>query len=685
MKTYSKARLWLLFLAIFLMNATRGWAQNKKPWKVKDSFRAKRISSLRMAPNGDQLLFVVSRTVLSENARFSSLWKWSKADGKAMRLTSENGSVSSPRWSPDGSRIAYFKADESGLGLWVMNRDGSDAHKLTNLEQSNADLYHSWSTNKLSWSPDGKRLAYTAAGKKHFKNDINPPFLPTGNDVMIIDRMLYKTFYFYSDQRRTHVFTISADGGQPKKISTGDFDYYSISWSPDGRYIACVSNQTGHDDRNANNDIMLLPADGGQKIQLTHSVGPESNVRWNSNGKELAYLARQRAGRSKETDAELVKLFTLPVSNDTLVHSNTKNNITGPLDRWANKYKWANDNLYFTIQDKGRVELYKSSDDGSNATSIIDDQGQVGDFAVAGDGTVYYVYGDFTHPDEIYRVNTDGSGKVKLTSFNQDFINQVSINDARHFRFKSFDGLPIDGWIMKPDNYQKGKKYPLILNIHGGPHGQYGYRLSGKFQEEAANGYVVLFLNPRGSSGRGQAFSDKVVADLGGDDYRDIMFGLDYAIGRFKYIDSDRMGVGGVSYGGYMTNWIITHTNRFKAAVSVSGISDLITQWSGGNLFLWYESDMGGIKPYENYELAWDRSPLKYVVGATTPTLFVHGRWDNDVPMKQAISMYMALKSMGVDTKVALYPHEGHGVRNQPKHTADYHRRALNWYDKYLK
>jgi len=685
MKKNSATRLWLLFIVFFLMNAVGGLAQNKRPWKVKDSFRAKSISSLRMAPDGAQLLFVVSRTVLDQNARYSSLWKWSKAYGKATRLTSENGSVSSPRWSPDGSQIAYFKADEGGLGLWIMNRDGSGAHKLTNMEQSNADLYHSWSTNKLSWSPDGKRLAYTAAGKKHFKNDINPPFLPTGNDVMIIDRMLYKTFYFYSDQRRTHVFTISVDGGQPKKISSGDFDYYSISWSPDGKYIACVSNQTGHDDRNANNDIMLLPAGGGQKTQLTHSVGSESNVKWGPDGKELAYLARQRAGRSKETDAELVKLFTLPVSNDTLVQENAKNNITGPLDRWANKYKWENDNLYFTIQDRGRVELYKSTDDGGNATPVVEDQGQVGDFAVANDGTIYYVYGDFTHPDEIYRVNTNGSGKEKLTTFNREFTSQVAINGATHFTFKSFDGLPIDGWIMKPNNYQKGKKYPLILNIHGGPHGQYGYRLSGKFQEEAARGYAVLFLNPRGSSGRGQAFSDKVVGDLGGDDYRDIMFGLDYALGRFKYIDTDRLGIGGVSYGGYMTNWIITHTNRFKAAVSVSGISDLITQWSGGNLFLWYESDMGGIKPYENYKLAWDRSPLKYVVGATTPTLFVHGRWDNDVPMKQAISMYMALKSMGVDTKVALYPHEGHGVRNQPKHTADYHQRALNWYDKYLK
>jgi dipeptidyl aminopeptidase/acylaminoacyl peptidase len=191
-------------------------------------------------------------------------------------------------------------------------------------------------------------------------------------------------------------------------------------------------------------------------------------------------------------------------------------------------------------------------------------------------------------------------------------------------------------------------------------------------------------MNPRGSTGRGQAFSDGVVGDIGGGDYQDIMTGLDYAIGRYKFIDAENMVVTGVSYGGYLTNWITTHTNRFKAAVPVSGISNLITQWTEGANALWYESDME-VMPFEDYERAWDVSPMKYIHGASTPTLFVNGRWDFITSLNQADSMFVALKKMGVDTQIALYPEDGHGVHNQPKHTADYYERAIAWFDKYLK
>lgn len=670
----------LFFTTIFALHSVIGLAQDKRAWQVEDSFKTKSIGELQVSPDNDELLFVVSRTNLEENKSYSSIWKWSEDQGEAIRLTSENGSVSSPRWSPDGDRIAYFASDDDGQGLWVMNVDGSGKEKLTNFEQSNAYTNYFGSGNKLTWSPDGDQLAYSAAGPKHFENDINPPFLPTGNDVMVIDRMLHKTYYYYSDLRRTHVWTISADGGNSRQLSDGDYDYYSLSWSPDGKYIACVSNQTGRDDYNANNDIMLLPTDGGEARQLTHTSGPESNARWAPDGSRLAYHARVRSNRSKESDAELHKIFTMePGSTDRV-------NLTGALDRWAEQFQWSadGDKIYFTAQNEGRQELYSVPSGGGSYTAIVDDNGEVGSFAVADDGTVYYVYEDLTSPQEIYQVDAEGGERRQLTSFNQDFVDEVAITDAEPFSFNSFDGLRIDGWIMKPANYEEGETYPLILNIHGGPHGQDGYELASTFQEQAARGYAVMFLNPRGSSGRGQEFSDKVVGDIAGGDYRDIMAAVEYVVGRYKFVDKERMGVTGGSYGGYMTNWVITQTDRFDAAVSVSGISNLITQWSGGNNYLWFESDME-MRPFENYDLAWARSPLKYVQGATTPTLFVNGRWDNGTTLTQATSMFMAMKSMGVDTKIALYPRDGHGVSKQPKHTADYHQRALEWFDTYVK
>jgi dipeptidyl aminopeptidase/acylaminoacyl peptidase len=676
----AKKSLCLLFILIFAITAIPGLAQDKRSWKVEDSFKTKNIGELQASPDGGALLFVLSRTNLPDNESYSSIWKRSADDGELTSLTADDGSVSSPRWSPDGSRIAYFNRDESGLGLWVMNADGSGKQKLTNLERSNAYINYFRSGSKLSWSPDGSMLAYTAAGPKYYENDINAPFLPTGNESLVIDRMLHKTYYYYSDLRRTHVWTIPAEGGSPRQVSSGDYDYNSISWSPDGQFIACVSNQTGRDDYNANNDIMLLSVEGDEAKQLTFTAGPESDVRWVSEGSILAYRGRIRSNRSKESDAELHKIFTINTDGKNTV------NLTGELDRWVGQYQWSadSDKIYFTAQNEGRVELYSVPSRGGDYTPLVDERGHVGSFSVASDGTVYYVYEDVTSPDEIYRVGSDGGSPEQLTSFNQEFVDEVTIVDAEHFLFNSFDGLPIDGWIMKPANYQQGESYPLILNIHGGPHGQDGYVLDGKFQEQAANGYAVMFMNPRGSSGRGQDFSDEVVGDIAGGDYKDIMDGLEYAIGRYDFIDSESMGVTGGSYGGYMTNWVITQTDMFDAAVPVSSISNLITQWAGGNNYLWYESDMES-KAFENYELAWARSPMKYVQGATTPTLFIHGRWDNGTTLTQATNMYMALKSMGVESQLVVYPREGHGVRNQPIHTADYHQRALDWFDEYLK
>lgn len=627
------------------------------------------------------MLFRVSERDLDKNATYSSIWIWSEDRSDAVPLTDVTGSASTPRWSPDSNKIAYFADDGDQLALWTMNPDGSRQKKLTNLEQSNAYLAWSGPGNTLSWSPDGRQLAFSAAGPRHYAEDINPPHLPTGNDVMVIDRLLHKSVYFYSDLRRTHIWTVSATGGDPVQITSGDTDYHSFSWSPDGSRIACVSNQTGRDDFNANNDIVFVSPDGNDMQQLTYTSGPEYQVYWSPDASKLAYQGRIRSNRSKESDAELKKIYVMDLETDEV------RNLTGLIDRWSNDFQWdpaGADTVYFTAQNEGRVELHAASSDDGSITPIITDRGQVGDFSVAGNGKVYFVFQDFTHPVEVYRSDLDGSDREKLTALNQRFTDEVAIVDAEHFSYNSFDGLRIDGWVMKPADYRDGNRYPLILNIHGGPHGQYGYRLSAVFQEQSASGYVVLFTNPRGSTGRGQAFSDEVVGDIAGGDYQDLMTGLDYAIGRYKFIDSTRMGVTGVSYGGYMTNWIITHTNRFDAAVAVSSISNLISAWSEGSNPLWFESDMEKM-PYEDYERAWDVSPLKYVHGATTPTLFINGRWDFITSLNQADAMFIALKKLGVDTRIALYPHEGHGVHRQPRHTADYHGRALAWFDRYLK
>jgi dipeptidyl aminopeptidase/acylaminoacyl peptidase len=678
--TVCRVSLRALVLMLSVALPATAQAQDKRPWTVQDSFRTKSIGDLRAAPDGDRVLFVVSGRNLEANASWSGIWIWSEDAPQPRALTATDGSAFSPRWSPDGETVAYFARVDGKLGLWTMRADGAGKRKLTELERSNAYLQWGGPGNSLSWSPDGRQLAFSAAGPRVYENDIDPPHLPTGDDVMIIDRLLHKGVYFYSDLRRTHIWTIPAEGGQARQLTSGDFDYHSFSWSPDGRYIACVSNQTGRDDFNSNNDVLLVSTTDGEATQLTHTSSPEYQVFWAPDGSRLAYQGRERSHRSKESDAELIKIYTMPAGGGETTR------VGQSIDRWIDDFQWGprSDRVYFTVQNEGRVELHSASVRDGSTRSIVAETGQVGHFSVARDGAVYYVFGDMTSPDELYRVASDGRGKEKLTDFNGAFVDELEIVDAQRFAFGSFDGLGIDGWVMKPVGFREGRTYPLILNVHGGPHGQYGYGLSGFHQALAARGYVVLFMNPRGSTGRGQAFSDGVVGDIGGGDYQDIMTGLDYAIGRYKFIDAENMGVTGVSYGGYLTNWITTHTNRFKAAVPVSGISNLITQWTEGANALWYESDME-VMPFENYDRAWDVSPMKYIHGASTPTLFINGRWDFITSLNQADSMFVALKKLGVDTQIALYPEDGHGVHNQPKHTADYHQRAIAWFDKYLK
>ena len=678
----------LAVLGCGLLVAQQGIAQ-KRSWRAADEFKTKSFSDLAVSPEGDVLLFVLHESDLAKNRRYSNIWVLPTSGGpqaarqvqQAPRALTDRGSFSSPRWSPDGRRIAYFASDAKGLSLWVMNSDGDQKKHLTGLERSNA--YLGWGDNvgnPLSWSPDGKTLAFTAAGPGYYRDPIAPPALPNENEPMVVERALFKATYYFSDLRRTHIWTIPVGGGEAKQISSGDYDYHSISWSPDGKSIACISNRTGRDDFDSNTDICLLSPEGGPVRQLTNTPGPEYQPFWSPDGERIAFLGRERPGRSREADPELKKVYVINPDGSERV------NLTAPLDRRSTSPRWSVDsrNVYFTAQNSGAGSLYSAPRDGGPVEPIVDSEGTVGSFAVNDKHEVFFAYADDTRPSELYGLPEGVRNRNKLTAFNDPVLSQVATIPTEKFAYPSVDDLTIEGWIMKPGGFEKRKRHPMILVVHGGPHGQYGFNFYGQFQYLASAGYVVVFLNPRGSTGRGQAFSDMCVGDLGGGDYKDLMAGVDYVLEKYDFIDPNRLGVTGTSYGGYMTNWIITHTDRFKAAVPVSSISNLISMWGTAANYLWFPSDMG-FRPMDDYQRAWDASPLKYVKNCRTPTLFISGAWDFITPVYQAEEMFIALKSLGIDAAHASYPNEGHGVRNQPRHTHDYYERVVAWFDKYLK
>jgi dipeptidyl aminopeptidase/acylaminoacyl peptidase len=282
-------------------------------------------------------------------------------------------------------------------------------------------------------------------------------------------------------------------------------------------------------------------------------------------------------------------------------------------------------------------------------------------------------------------VNYHGSSRLvaRLTEHNSSLLRGANLSDPLAFYVRSFDNAEIQGWLMKPVGWEAGKKYPLILSVHGGPHGSYGYGFNAAFQAYAARGYAVLFINPRGSSGYGQRFSDGTLREWGGGDYKDLMAGVDEALRRYSWIDADKMGVTGGSYGGFMTNWIITQTPRFRAAVASASVSNLISFYSTSLYQDLIHAEFGGF-PWDDYDLLWRWSPLRYVKNVQTPTLFIHGELDNDVHITQAEEMYTALRQRGVPAVLVRYPREGHGLR-EPKHRLDALERTLAWFDKYLK
>jgi dipeptidyl aminopeptidase/acylaminoacyl peptidase len=290
---------------------------------------------------------------------------------------------------------------------------------------------------------------------------------------------------------------------------------------------------------------------------------------------------------------------------------------------------------------------------------------------------------DMLQPGELFFTLGLGGPTRRVSAHNDILMRDTTLVEPEEIRFKSFDGATIQGWLMKPVGFRENQRYPLILSIHGGPHGMYGYSFNPTFQAYAARGYAVLYLNPRGSSGYGQRFSDGTLREWGGGDYRDLMLGVDEALRTHAWIDADRLGVTGGSYGGFMTNWIITQTPRFRAAVAVASVSNLVSFYATSLYQDLIHAEFGGF-PWDDYDLLWRWSPLRYVKQAQTPTLFIHGEQDNDVHITQAEEMYMALRRRGVETVMVRYPREGHGLR-EADHRVDALERTLAWFDKYLK
>jgi len=640
-----------------------------------DLLRLRSVGEVKFSSDGSRLAYTVINND-GPGRPYSQLWIMTVANNKSIRLGGEKEASSNPEWSPDGRSIAYEGRIGDKSGLIVANADGSNAKFLSPIQGTNNPLP---STGKsITWSPDGRRIAFVNAVP-------GPETQDATGDPIVITRYLYKPddsegFTRFNDNRRLHIFVVDIASGQVRQLTHGDHYEHSIDWSPNGEEIAFISNREPNEDQFFNYDIFTLKVSDGLMRRLTSTESAEYRPRWSPDGKTIVYQATKRGLTDLETTMEDTHVWLINADGSD------RREIGSMIDNRQGAPAWSADGkaVFFTVQDRGNVRLYRLPVAGGTPEVIISDRGSVGAWSVANDNSIAY---SFASPADLAQlfVKTGNAATKKITNLNADVLAGKQIAEVESFTFISNDNkYRVEAFLTRPLGMTASSKHPLIVNIHGGPHGQQGPAFNFKHQVYAARGWATLLVNYRGSTGYGQAFTDAVFGDQNGNEAQDVLYGLSAAMRRYLWIDRDRLGVEGVSYGGQLSDWLITQTSVFKAAIPIAGISNLIS-YNYMTYYNQYEQMEFGIFPHQGnmMDVLWERSALKHVAKARTPTMLMHGENDNDVPIAEAEQYYIGLRDVGVEAIMVRYPREGHGIR-ESKHVVDSIDRCINWYVKHF-
>ena len=681
----------------------------------RDLHQLQSVGDVRLSPDGRRVAYSV-RTSEGPGRPRSRAWVMDLATGRSTPLGPAADASSTCRWSPDGSHVAWLghgDGPDEGAGLVVSLPDGSEARLVAAVSGTNHPL--PGAGEAFSWSPDGTRIAFVSATP-------GPETDEADGDPMVITRYLYKPdasegMTRFNDNRRLHVFVADLAPQvvqRVRQLTDGTFYEHSVAWSPRGDEILFVSNREPDPDRVFNHDVFAVNVGDRSVRRLTDTKSAEYFPTWSPDGRSIAFLGTTRPLTSSETTMEDTHVWVMDAEG------RNRREAGGAIDNRQGRPEWApeGDSLYFTVEERGSVRLYRLPVGGGRPQAIAPeprDAGVVSSSSVARGGTVAFSMATRTSPAELFRCQVAGvtpaspqaargpdtSPPRQLTTLNRELLSNRTVALVESLEYGSTDATPVEAFLTRPARVDPGGKHPLIALIHGGPHGQQGPAFHAKAQIYAAHGYAVLMVNYRGSTGYGQAFADAIFRDQNGGEATDVLAGVDAALAKYPWLDPTRLGVEGVSYGGQLTNWLVTRTARFKAAIPTAGISNLVTQ----NYLAYYHDylavEFGGY-PHETWEersgrreavgggastpprplmdLLWERSPIRYVARVKTPVLFLHGENDNDVPIAEAEQFYIALKDVGVDTVMVRYPREGHGLR-ETAHVVDSIERSIGWYE----
>jgi dipeptidyl aminopeptidase/acylaminoacyl peptidase len=650
-------------------------AQPPSGIRIEDLYRLRSVGDVQLSPDGTRVAYTVSNSE-RPGRPYSQIWMADVGSGRSIRLGAESDSGSGPRWAPDGRRLAYFGRGSEGNGLLVRDVGSSRTTFVGPVLPTNHPLPSSG--EQISWSPDGRQLAFVSTTPG--------PEADANGDPMVITRYLYKPTASegntrFNDHRRTHIFVTDLDhSGDPRQLTSGNFYEHSIDWSPLGEEIVFVSNRGLDPDRFFNYDLFAVNVRSREVRRITDTKSAEYYPKWSPDGRAIAFSGTSRPLTSSETTMEDTHAWVVRADGTA------REEVGRALDNRQGPPEWSADGreLFFTAQQRGTVSLMRVPAAGGSPTAVVDERGTVGGWSVVRDRAAY----SFSPPEgpaelRIRMLPGTAAGESRaLTALNKDLLTNRTLAPVEAFTFKSFDGMAVEAFLTRPATV--AARHPLIVMIHGGPHGQQGPAFNAKAQIYAANGWGVLMVNYRGSTGYGQTHADAIFKDQNGGEAKDVLAGVDAALEKHPWLDAEQLGIEGGSYGGQLTNWIITQTPRFKAAIPLAGIANLISF----NYMAYYHDYLAvefGAFPHEQglMDLLWQRSPIRHVHQARTPTLFLHGEHDNDVPIAEAEQFYIALMDVGVDTQMVRYPREGHGLR-ETKHVADSIERSIAWYRKYF-
>jgi dipeptidyl aminopeptidase/acylaminoacyl peptidase len=676
-----------LFTILLASVAFSQQGEKRRGITPEDYYAFETLSDPHLSPDGKLVAYVVRTIDRKQNRRNSSIWL-AATDGSRVpwQFTTSPQSSTSPRWSSDGQWLAFLSTRPAGgaasnaVGaageapksqVYVLSMQGGEARRLTNLKNG---------VGSFQWSPDGTRLVTLS---RTGQSDLHPE-LADRSDVRHYRNISYKfndTGWF--DDRRSHLWVVDVKTGAAKQITSGDdWNDTDPQWSPDGTRIAFVSDRTGkafEDSRNT--DVWVIAADGGPLVKISDHAEADRSPRWSPDGKTIVFV-----GSDKE-DASHPKIYLAPSTGNAASTLAAKD-----LDLIPSELNWAEGGraIYFEAGVKGEYHLFRvdlgskevrAVTSGPRAVRNADINEHSGNLA----GKMVYTVNDFKHLDDLYVAELSGRNERQLTHLNQALWAKLQLQDVERITYKSADGWDVDGFLVKPLGWEAEKKYPMILSIHGGPAGMYGVDWFHEFQVYAARGWAVFYSNPRGSTGYGEKFERGIFGEWGGKDYQDVMNGVEAILKKYSWIDRDRLGVTGGSYGGFMTNWIVGHTDLFKAAVTLRSVVNFISDEGTRDGAYGHRRDFGG-DLFEKFDLYWDRSPLKYAKNVKTPTLILHSDNDFRVPLEQGEQWFRALKHFGVTTELVLFPRENHNLTRtgEPKHLVESLHWQLYWFDRFI-